>query len=177
MKEPKPRCIFIKLFETSEERQSSDANRHVISRRTKIGFFIFPFKFCIYLFSYNWGIVALQCCASFCSAKIMNQLEVYIYTSQLSSLCYPAASHQLSVLHMAVPIRHAQVLLSFLNLWVYSFLSTLQDFELFFSNTCFFFPFFRRLILNVYIQRYMKLSHGSLMLFIFSSTFSLFYLK
>ena len=69
MKEPKPWCILIKLFETSEERKSSDANRHVISRRTKIGFFIFPFIFFIYLFIYNWGVVALQCCASFCSAK------------------------------------------------------------------------------------------------------------
>ena len=83
--------------------------------------------------------------------KKKNKLKVYIHTSyppgpsqsmKLSSLCYPAGSHKLPVLHVAVPICHAWVLLVFLNLWVYNCLSTLQDFQLFFSNACFFFPFF-----------------------------------
>ena len=86
MKEPKPWCILIKLFETSEERKSSDANRHVISNRTTTGFFIFPLKLFIYLFIYNWGVAQFTVLCQFLQCKkneSAKSIHIYLLSTQV----------------------------------------------------------------------------------------------
>ena len=78
------------------------------------------------LFCFCWGKIALQCYVSFCcTAKWMSYTYTYIPSllglppspspshpsrssqgTELSSLCYTAGSHQLSILQMVVHIPH-----------------------------------------------------------------------
>ena len=82
-----------------------------------------------HLYFFNWGIAALQCCASFCCTMeqisymytyIPTLLEfppssapcrippIYVTQVELNSPCSPAGFHSLSVSHLAVHIHQSQ---------------------------------------------------------------------
>ena len=80
----------------------------------------------IFHYFFNWSIIALQWCTSFCyRTNRISSMHTYplppeppshpilfppsrsLQSTELSSLCYSAASQELSVSHMVVCIRHA----------------------------------------------------------------------